>query len=59
MSKDYGFYANVNPHASYGRGSQSRENRIGELRKRDTQLFNGYGADVAHLYAGLDLDKLA
>ncbi len=59
VSKDYGFYANVNPRASYGRGTQSRENRIGELRKRETLLFNGYGAEVAHLYAGIDLDKLA
>lgn len=57
VSRDYGFYANVNPRAPYGRGTQSRETRIGELRKRDTQLFNGYADQVAHLYAGLDLDK--
>lgn len=57
VSKDYGFYANVNPRAAYGRGTQSRETRIGELRKRETLLFNGYADDVAHLYAGLDLDK--
>lgn len=57
VSKDYGFYANVNPRAAYGRGSQSRETRIGELRKRETLLFNGYADEVAHLYAGLDLDK--
>jgi sulfoxide reductase catalytic subunit YedY len=58
VSKDYGFYANVNPHAAYTRGSQSREIRIGELRKRETLMFNGYAEEVAHLYAGLDLDKL-
>jgi len=57
VSSDYGFYANVNPRASYGRGSQSREVRIGELRKRETFLFNGYAQDVAHLYTGLDLEK--
>jgi methionine sulfoxide reductase catalytic subunit len=59
VSKDYGFYANVNPRAAYGRGSQSRETRIGELRKRETLMFNGYAEEVAHLYAGIDLDKLA
>jgi methionine sulfoxide reductase catalytic subunit len=58
VSKDYGFYANVNPHAPYARGSQSREIRIGELRKRETLMFNGYAEEVAHLYAGIDLDKL-
>jgi methionine sulfoxide reductase catalytic subunit len=58
VSKDYGFYANVNPHAAYARGSQSREIRIGELRKRETLMFNGYAEEVAHLYAGIDLDKL-
>lgn len=57
VSTDYGFYANVNPRAAFGRGSQSREIRIGELRKRETLLFNGYAEEVAHLYSGLDLDK--
>lgn len=56
-SSDYGFYGNVNPRSGFGRGSQSRENRVGELRKRETLLFNGYANEVAHLYAGLDLDK--
>jgi len=55
---DYGFYANVNPRVALARGSQSRENRIGELHKRETLLFNGYAEQVAPLYAGLDLDKL-
>jgi sulfoxide reductase catalytic subunit YedY len=58
VSKDYGFYANVNPRIVYGRGTQSREIRIGELRKRETLLFNGYAEEVAHLYAGLDIDRL-
>ena len=57
-SRDYGFYANVNPRSSYGHGSQSRETRIGELRKRATLLFNGYADEVAHLYAGQDLERL-
>ncbi|HEV8691631.1 MAG TPA: protein-methionine-sulfoxide reductase catalytic subunit MsrP [Ideonella sp.] len=55
---DYGFHANVNPRVALARGTQSRENRVGELRKRETLLFNGYADQVAHLYAGLDIDKL-
>jgi methionine sulfoxide reductase catalytic subunit len=56
--RDYGFYANVNPRVAGTRGTQSRETRIGELRKRATLLFNGYADQVGHLYAGLDLDTL-
>lgn len=56
--KDYGFYANVNPRIASARGTQSRENRVGEIRKRPTLLLNGYADQVAPLYAGLDLDKL-
>jgi sulfoxide reductase catalytic subunit YedY len=55
---DYGFYGNVNPRVAGARGTQSRETRIGELQKRETLLFNGYADQVAHLYAGLDLDTL-
>jgi sulfoxide reductase catalytic subunit YedY len=53
--QEYGFYANVNPEVSHPRWSQATERRIGELRRRDTLLFNGYGDEVAHLYAGMDL----
>jgi sulfoxide reductase catalytic subunit YedY len=55
---DYGFYGNVNPRVTLGLGTQSRENRVGEMRKRETLLFNGYADQVAHLYAGVDVDKL-
>jgi methionine sulfoxide reductase catalytic subunit len=54
---EYGYYSNVNPEVAHPRWSQARERRIGELGKRDTLLFNGYGADVAHLYAGMDLKR--
>jgi sulfoxide reductase catalytic subunit YedY len=54
---EYGFYSNVNPTVDHPRWSQARERRIGELRKRETLLFNGYGDHVARLYAGLDLRK--
>ena len=54
---EYGFYANVNPGVDHPRWSQARERRIGELFKRDTLMFNGYGEEVASLYAGMDLRK--
>lgn len=58
VSKDYGFYGNVHPRSTFGRGSQSRETRIGELRKRETLLLNGYADQVGHLYAATDLERL-
>jgi sulfoxide reductase catalytic subunit YedY len=36
---------------------QARERRIGEFFKRKTLMFNGYGEQVAHMYAGMDLRK--
>jgi sulfoxide reductase catalytic subunit YedY len=54
---EYGFYANVNPAVDHPRWSQKRERRIGELRKRETLPFNGYGEQVASLYSGMDLGK--
>ena len=54
---EYGFYANVNPTVDHPRWTQSRERRIGEFRRRPTLMFNGYGDQVAQLYAGMDLRK--
>jgi methionine sulfoxide reductase catalytic subunit len=54
---EYGFYANVNPQVDHPRWSQARERRIGELFKRPTLMFNGYGDQVAQMYAGMDLRK--
>jgi len=53
--QEYGFYANVNPEVDHPRWSQARERRLGEVRRRPTLPFNGYAAEVASLYAGLDL----
>lgn len=53
--REYGFYSNVNPEVDHPRWSQARERRIGEFRRRDTVMFNGYGEEVASLYAGMDL----
>ena len=60
IPSEYGFYANVNPEVSHPRWSQARERPIGAglfAGKKDTLLFNGYGEQVASLYAGLDLRK--
>jgi len=54
---EYGFYSNVNPAVSHPRWSQATERRIGEFRRRPTLPFNGYGDQVASLYAGMDLKK--
>ena len=54
---EYGFYSNVNPYVSHPRWSQKRERRIGEFRKRDTEMFNGYSEFVSDLYANMDLKK--
>jgi methionine sulfoxide reductase catalytic subunit len=53
--REYGFYANVNPDVDHPRWSQASERRIGESQRRRTELFNGYGDQVASLYAGMDL----
>jgi sulfoxide reductase catalytic subunit YedY len=54
---EYGFYSNVNPQVDHPRWSQSSENRLGEFRRRKTLMFNGYGDQVAQMYARLDLRK--
>ncbi|ORU92554.1 MAG: mononuclear molybdenum enzyme YedY [Cycloclasticus sp. symbiont of Poecilosclerida sp. M] len=57
---EYGFYANVNPKVAHPRWSQSRERIIGAplfTPKRDTELFNGYGEQVASLYKGMSLNR--
>jgi sulfoxide reductase catalytic subunit YedY len=52
---EYGFYANVNPNVDHPRWSQASERRIGEINRRPTLPFNGYGEQVASLYEGMDL----
>ncbi len=54
---EYGFYANVNPEVDHPRWSQAKERRIGEFRRRDTLMFNGYADEVASLYSGMDLRR--
>ena len=45
----------MNPGVDHPRWSQKTERRIGEFRRRDTLMFNGYGDQVASLYNGMDL----
>ena len=57
---EYGFYSNVNPTVDHPRWSQKKERIIGRPfwePKRETQMFNGYAEQVAHLYKGMDLNK--
>jgi sulfoxide reductase catalytic subunit YedY len=56
-AREYGFYSNVNPEVDHPRWSQATEGRLGELTKRKTVKFNGYGDQVAGMYAFLDLRK--
>lgn len=57
-SHEYGFYSNVNPNVDHPRWSQKMEQRLPSLFKNHpTQMFNGYGDQVASLYTGMDLKK--
>ncbi len=58
--REYGFYSNVNPEVSHPRWSQASERVIGGgilSGRKDTLMFNGYGDQVASLYAGMDLKE--
>jgi sulfoxide reductase catalytic subunit YedY len=56
--REYGFYSNVNPEVDHPRWSQARERRLPSLfATTRTQMFNGYGDQVASMYAGMDLRK--
>ena len=61
LPEEYGFYSNVNPDVDHPRWSQATERRIGEdgllAKRRKTLMFNGYGPQVAQMYAGMDLRK--
>lgn len=59
-AREYGFYSNVNPNVNHPRWSQAEERRIGGglfAKKEPTLMFNGYEAEVAALYDGMDLAK--
>jgi len=55
--REYGFFANVNPQVDHPRWTQKRERRLGELRRRETLMFNGYTDEVQSMYEGMDLTR--
>ncbi|QBX33369.1 protein-methionine-sulfoxide reductase catalytic subunit MsrP [Paracoccus liaowanqingii] len=58
QASEYGFYANVNPQVDHPRWSQATHRVIGAGLfggREETQMFNGYGEQVASMYAGMDL----
>jgi methionine sulfoxide reductase catalytic subunit len=58
QSREYGFWANVNPEVPHPRWSQATEEVIGTGDRRPTMLFNGYGEFVADMYKGLEGERL-
>ena len=55
---EYGFWANVNPEVAHPRWSQATEQVLDIGERVPTLLYNGYGGQVAALYAGMDAEKL-
>lgn len=58
QSYEYGFWANVNPAVPHPRWSQARERVLGSGDLVPTLIYNGYGAEVAGLYKGLEREAL-
>lgn len=54
QAREYGFWANVNPEVPHPRWSQASERVLHTGERVPTQLFNGYGEQVASLYAGME-----
>ena len=52
-TEEYGFWANVNPDVPHPRWSQASERLLGSGDRVPTQIYNGYGAEVAGLYKGM------
>ena len=58
QASEYGFWANVNPEVPHPRWSQASETDLTTGERRPTVIFNGYGAEVAGLYKGLEKEPL-
>ena len=58
QSREYGFWANVNPEVPHPRWSQATERLLGSDERVPTQLYNGYAAQVADLYRDLSNERL-
>ena len=60
LPNEYGFFANVNPEVDHPRWSQATERLVGGglfQKRQPTLMFNGYGEEVASMYAGMDLTR--
>jgi sulfoxide reductase catalytic subunit YedY len=58
QASEYGFWANVNPKVDHPRWSQATEEVLGTGNRVPTLLYNGYEAEVAGLYKGLEREPL-
>ena len=58
QASEYGFWANVNPAVPHPRWSQASERVLGTDERVPTLIYNGYGAQVADLYKGLEKERL-
>jgi len=58
QSREYGFWANVNPEVPHPRWSQATERVLGVGKRVPTQLYNGYEEYVADMYANMSGEKL-
>ncbi len=56
--QEYGFWANINPKVAHPRWSQATERRLGTNETVPTLLYNGYEAQVAELYKGLEKERI-
>jgi methionine sulfoxide reductase catalytic subunit len=58
---EYGFYSNVNPQVDHPRWSQAHERLLNSNsifpKNVPTLMFNGYGDQVAGMYAGMNLKR--
>ncbi|KRD79562.1 protein-methionine-sulfoxide reductase catalytic subunit MsrP [Lysobacter sp. Root983] len=63
QSSEYGFFSNVNPNVDHPRWTQKSERRIAGTASKlfaeriPTRPFNGYGDQVASMYAGMNLKQ--
>ena len=58
QGNEYGVWANVNPKVPHARWSQETERVLGEGKRIPSVIFNHYGEYVAHLYRGMENERI-
>jgi sulfoxide reductase catalytic subunit YedY len=58
QSREYGFWANVNPEVDHPRWSQATERDLGTGKRVPTKPWNGYGEYVAAMYSNIKGEQL-